>query len=109
MTGRYEITIANRYLKYIFTINRNITVVRGNSATGKTTLIEMLREYNEQEDSGISLSSEKGCVVLYGKDWKEKLERISDSIVFIDEVSRFTNSAEFARAIHGTDNYYVIV
>ncbi len=109
MIGRYHIEISNRYLKYEFTIQRNITVIKGNSATGKTTLIEMIREYNEQEDSGIIVRSDKPCVVLYGRDWKEKLSRISDSLVFIDESGRFSKSEEFARAIQGSDNYYVIV
>lgn len=109
MTGAYHITVSNRYVKYDFTIQRNITVIRGNSATGKTTLIEMIREYQEAEDSGIYLNSEKPCVVLYGRDWEERLKRISGAIVFIDESSRFSNSEAFASAIQGTDNYYVIV
>lgn len=109
MVGAYHITISNRYLKYEFTIRRNITVIKGNSATGKTTLIELIREYNEQDDSGIVIQSEKPCVVIYGRDWKSKLERISDSLVFIDESGRFTKTEEFARAIQGTDNYYIIV
>ena len=109
MVGVYRITVSNRYLKYEFTIRRNITVVKGNSATGKTTLIELIREYNEQEDSGIYIQSDKPCVVIYGRNWKEQLEKISGCIVFIDEGGRFTKSEEFSRAIQGTDNYYVIV
>ena len=109
MVGAYHITVSNRFLKYEFTIRRNITVVKGNSATGKTTLIELIREYNEQEDSGITIQSGKPCVVLYGRSWKEQLERLSGCIVFIDEGGRFTKSEEFSRAIKGTDNYYVIV
>ena len=109
MVGAYHITVSTRYLKYEFTIRRNITVIKGNSATGKTTLIELIREYNEQEDSGIFLQSAKPCVVIYGRNWREQLEKISGCIVFIDESGRFTRSEEFARAIQGTDNYYVIV
>ena len=109
MVGAYHITISNRYLKYEFTIRRNITVIKGNSATGKTTLLELIREYNEQEDSGVIVQSEKPCVVVYGRDWKEQLERISGCIVFIDESGRFTKSKEFSQTIQGTDNYYVIV
>lgn len=109
MVGAYDITVSNRFLKYEFTIRRNITVIKGNSATGKTTLLELIREYNEQEDSGITIQSEKPCIVIYGKNWKEQLEKTSGCIVFIDEVGRFTKSEEFSKAIKGTDNYYVIV
>lgn len=109
MTGAYHIAVSNRYLKYEFTIKRNITVIKGNSATGKTTLIEMIREYNEEEDSGIVLNCDKKCVVLSGKNWESQLKEISDAIIFIDESGRFTKSVDFANAIRGTDNYYVIV
>ena len=109
MIGEHRVVVSNKYLKYEFTIRRNITVIKGNSATGKTTLIEMLREYNEEEDSGITVQCDKKCVVLYGKDWEKKIQDITDSIVFIDESGRFTKSTDFANAIQHTNNYYVIV
>ena len=33
-----------------------------------------LREYHEEEDSGITVQCDKECVVLYGKDWQRKLQ-----------------------------------
>lgn len=42
MIGKYKIVVENEFLKFEFTIRRNITIVRGDSATGKTTLIEMI-------------------------------------------------------------------
>ena len=39
----------------------------------------------------------------------EQLRAVHSSLVFIDEGNRFTASEDFARAIRGTDNYYVIV
>lgn len=109
MIGAYHVTVSNRYLKYEFDIKRNITVIKGNSATGKTTLLEMIREYNEEDDSGITVQCDKRCVVLYGKDWEGRLQEIHDAIVFIDESGRFAKSEDFARAIQHTNNYYVIV
>lgn len=109
MIGIHRVIVSNKYLKYEFSVKRNITVIKGNSATGKTTLLEMLREYNEEEDSGITVQCDKKCVVLYGKDWERKLQDITDSIVFIDESGRFTKSSDFASAIQNTNNYYVIV
>ena len=109
MLGKYNILVENAYIRYEFEITRNITVIRGQSATGKTTLIEMIREYNEQEDTGIRVQCEKPLTVLYGRDWMNMLINISGSIVFIDEQSRFVKSVEFAEAIKGSDNYYVIV
>ena len=110
MTGTHQVTIQNKKIKYNFTVRRNITVIRGDSATGKTVLIEMVREYYENgEDSGITLQCDKQCAVLSGQNWETQLSAIHDSIVFIDEGSRFVSSKDFAAAIQKTDNYYVIV
>ena len=99
MIGKHEIIIENAYLQYRFTISRNITVIKGDSATGKTTLIEMIRQYNEEEDSGISIKSDVPLEVVYGRNWKIQLDGISESIVFIDEQSRVIKSKEFAESI----------
>ena len=97
-------------MQYKFTIRRNITVVCGDSATGKTTLIEMIQEYNNNgSDSGVSISCDKECVVLSGRSWQQDLKRISGAIVFIDEGNRFMLTDEFAQAIKKTDNYYVLI
>ena len=110
MKGTYSITVKNNILQYQFEVRRNITIVKGDSATGKTTLIEMIREYYENgEASGISLQCEKTCVVLEGRQWKILLENIHDSIVFIDEGNEFVASVEFALVLKQSDNYYVIV
>lgn len=110
MTGAYRVVVQNRKIKFDFEIRRNITILRGDSATGKTTLVEMIREYEELgPDSGIELQCEKDCVVLSGRQWEKQLADLSQSIVFIDEGNAFTASKEFAAAIQKTDNYYVLV
>lgn len=101
--GNYSDVIYN-------TIQRNITIIQGNSATGKTTLVDMIREHQiNGEDSGINLSCKKNCVVLEGNNWESTLSLFTDCIVFIDDGNRFIASPEFANAIKMTDNYYVLV
>lgn len=110
MKGSYEIIVSNAKVRYDFTIRRNITIIKGNSATGKTTLVEMIREYYESgEDSGIQLQCKKNCRVLAGRDWKQLLGTMHDSIIFIDEDNAFLPTPEFAEAVRESDNYYVIV
>ncbi len=109
MTGKHRIIIKNAYIKYDFTIYRNITIIRGDSATGKTTLVNMIRTYNEQEDVGISVQSDVPIETVYGRNWKKQLDEIANSIIFIDEQSRFIKSKEFADAIKGSDNYFVLI
>lgn len=110
MKGKYEITVKNNVLQYRFEIRRNITIIKGDSATGKTTLVEMIREYNENgEQSGVYLKCEKQCVVIEGRYWKVLLENIHDSIIFIDEGNQFVTTDEFASSVKQSDNYFVIV
>ena len=99
MTGSYEIVVSNVKVRYEFTIRRNITVVKGDSATGKTTLVEMIREHYEAGvSSGIDLKCEKTCRVLAGRDWNVLLGVMHDSIIFIDEDNEFLPTDDFARA-----------
>lgn len=110
MNGIHKITISNSSVKYEFDIKRNITIIKGDSATGKTTLVEMIGEYYESgESSGINLVCDKSCRVLAGRDWSTLLLTIKDSIVFIDEDNDFMISDDFARMVRDSDNYYVIV
>ncbi len=110
MKGVSQVRIFSGRVRYRFVVRRNITIIQGISATGKTTLVNMVREYeNNGEDSGISISCPKQCVVLEGRHWQQNLSLIHDSIVFIDEFNKFVRSEDFARAIRHTDNYYVIV
>lgn len=45
MRGIKHITISNNRIKYSFDIKRNITIIAGDSATGKSTLINMIEAY----------------------------------------------------------------
>ena len=109
MRGKYEVIVKNARLQYKFAVERNITILRGDSATGKTTLIEMIYSHQlNRESSGVTVKCDKQCVVLTALNWKINLEQVKDSIVFIDEGDPFIKSQEFASAIKDTDNYYVI-
>ncbi|MDE5892733.1 MAG: Fis family transcriptional regulator, partial [Acetatifactor sp.] len=38
MKGKYRVIVENKNIKYDFEIKRNITIIKGDSATGKTAL-----------------------------------------------------------------------
>ena len=110
MRGKHKVLVFTKRLKYEFELWRNLTIIRGDSATGKTTLIDMIRDFiNNQSNSPVELACDKKCYVLEGILWKEQLVAISDSIVFIDAGNEFIKTKEFAKEIQNTDNYYVIV
>lgn len=109
MKGSYHVIVQNRSLKYEFDIRRNLTIIQGNSASGKTTLVEMIRESHLDTNSGVTISCECPCRVIEGDLWKEQITYIKDSIIFIDEGASFVESEEFAILVKGSSNYFVIV
>lgn len=110
MKGKVSVTVANKAIRYKFELRRNITIIKGDSATGKTTLVDMIREFEENGiGSGITLQCDYPCVVLEGRLWKVLLENTHSSIVFIDEGNQFVASDEFAGSVKESDNYFVIV
>ena len=89
MKGKHHIIIESARLKYEFDIKRNITIIQGDSATGKTTLIDILSDYQQdKQNSPVRIESDVPCEVFVanGDRWKALLEMITDSIIFIDEV-----------------------
>ena len=97
MRGKHRVVVSTKRLKYDFELRRNLTIIRGDSATGKTTLVDMIREYvNNPSGTPVELQCDKKCYVLEGALWKELLVGISDSIIFIDEVNEFVKTTEFA-------------
>lgn len=110
MIGKHNVRVGNQKVLFNFELLRNITVIRGDSATGKTTLIGLLSDYEALgKQSGVTVKCDKPCRVLTANDWKIRLENIKDSIVFIDEGNKFIKSEEFARAVRDSDNYYVLI
>lgn len=109
MTGIQNVKVSNRDASFKFDLYRNITIVRGKSGTGKTTLYEMISDHTRLKDaSGVNVSSTKECVALVDIDWKNQLNGIRDSIIFIDEGAEYIKTPEFAKAVKNSDNYYVI-
>lgn len=110
MKGKYHIIVQNNKVKFEFDIKRNITIVRGDSATGKTTLVSLIDTYDRLgTDSGIEVLCKKRCITINNSNWEYILNSISECIVFIDEETTIVKSDDFARKIRETDNYYVII
>lgn len=110
MKGTISVKVSDSRVRYSFELFRNITVVQGNSGTGKTTLFDMISAYTRLKDrSGVQIVCDHPCVALLADaDWQARLEKTSGSIVFIDEDAEYIGMRVFASAIRHTDNYYVI-
>lgn len=110
MKGKVKIFVKNKHITFSFTLERNITVITGDSGTGKTKLINMVRDYSELgRSSGVTLRCDRTCIVLEGKKWEQILDDTHNSIIFVEESTRFLTSQAFAQAMKNSDNYYVLV
>ena len=43
MRGKHRVIVSTKRLKYDFELRRNLTIIRGDSATGKTILVDMIQ------------------------------------------------------------------
>ncbi|MDE6035922.1 MAG: hypothetical protein K2G36_08450 [Ruminococcus sp.] len=110
MKGKIKIYVKNSHITFSFILERNVTVITGDSGTGKTKLINMVRNYSELgKSSGVTLKCDKPCIVLEGRNWKKELSDTHNSVVFVEESTRFITSQAFAQAIRQSDNYYVLI
>jgi ABC-type glutathione transport system ATPase component len=65
------------------------TVLRGESGRGKTTLFDMIREYNRYgKESGVSISCDRELLAIEGDRWEENIQSNPGIIIVIDEDSK---------------------
>jgi hypothetical protein len=97
-----------------FTIRRNITIIKGDSATGKTTLLHILYEYlRVGKESGYSVSTNVNYFVYLrrevGREWQDALLSLENTVIFIEENNPFVFSKEFAEFVKKSGNYFVLI
>ena len=118
MKGNYRVVLelVGKY-KYDFVINRNITILSGNSATGKTTLVSAIGQASE-EIKGYNLICDVPCLAIpvISRDtledflYRVKKESANECILFFDEeCTKFCITEEFASVVLNANCYFVIV
>ena len=107
MKGKYHIIVQNSRVRFEFDIKRNITIIRGDSATGKTTLVSMIDIHDRLgENSGVEVICDKRCITINNSNWESILDNTKNCIVFIDEENTVVKTKEFARKIQGSEFYF---
>lgn len=109
MKGSHRVIVESKKIKYDFVVRRNITILTGDSGSGKTVLIDLIRDYRRYGgDSGVFLSCDCPCRTIDNEDWERQIEEVKGSIIFIDEGNRFLLSKRFAELVQKSDNYFVL-
>lgn len=113
MKGKYTISITSRKVNYRLEIERKISVIKGNSGTGKSSIIRLISDYLEYgKQSGIRLSIDPSAsflVLTNGTDWDKVLSSVHDTVLFIDEDVSYIYGENFQRALWEADCYAVII
>ena len=109
MVGRYRLEINGLGIRYKFNIDRAITIIKGNSGTGKTTLCKIVSEIIKGSKGYSSNMSDKLYVLDSISSWDILLKTVKKKIVFVDENSKYIYTSEFADLAQKNDNYFVII
>ncbi len=113
MVGKHHFEIENKRIKFVIDIDRKVTVVKGNSGTGKTTLIRMLQGYLAQGNkSGISIKRDTNIpfvVLEAATNWERELAEPESRVIFIDEAVDYIYSKAFQQAFTESNHYVVII
>ena len=112
MKGRYNIRIRNSICEFNLCIERNITVIRGDSGTGKTVFADIVQDYNEYgESSGISIetSSDIDIVRLTSIDNINNYRKGS-TIFVVDEFDKLLRNEDlFVKDTSELDCYFILI
>ncbi len=103
--------VSNNRVSYTLELERNITILTGDSGIGKTALARLVQNYEDAgKQSGVTVKCKVPCRSITSDDgWQARLDGIHNSIIFIDEGRRFLKSQDFAEAVDGCDNYFVLI
>lgn len=109
MVAQHSVMVqSGRGIRYKFEIHRKYTVIRGDSATGKTTLVRLIGDAAVRKTA--ALSCDAPCAVLPELNWELNLSALSGTIVFIDEDHPALSAGEkLAALMKRSDNCFVII
>lgn len=110
MKGTVSVVVKDSRNSYSFELKRNITVLSGDSGKGKTTLFEMVYDYNQYgKNSGTKIICNVDVIAVSGRDWRDVIENTKKSVIIIDEDNEFVRSKEFAEVVKKSDCYFLLI
>lgn len=112
MLGKYRIVIHNSKVMYDFTIDRNITIIMGESGTGKSTLYKMaarMKDPSVKNGPKCNIKDKIEVLLPTDRDWYDRISKYSGKIFIADEHVQYIYSNEFASIANQCDNYFIFI
>lgn len=112
MNGQHILRIKTPLCSYKILLERNITVLTGDSGIGKTSIYRAIDKYNRTGGKcDISVTSDCNVVVMdrVFDEFSYIHNNVRNSIFVIDEGREWIKSDEFARLVSKSSNYFVII
>ena len=103
MVGKYHLRIENKKVRYDLDIKRKFTVIRGNSAMGKT----YLRDIVLNKETIVTCKLRVTVLPTQKDDYVDTLEK-SNRLIIIDEDVDDMDTKEFADLLKDSNNYFII-
>lgn len=111
MKGKYKIVIHDTNVRYELELERNITIIKGKSGTGKTNLYRMIEDvvYSKRGTGVHCNCTDKLRVLRLGDDWESIIRDSHNKIFVADEYIDYVYTNSFARVVNNSDNYFIII
>lgn len=103
-----RISIKSPNINYELQIENKLTIITGLSASGKTTLINLINEYNS-ENNVAEVDSELPMYIINSNIWENSELFRNKAFYFIDEDMEFLKTPKFFKNIMNSSGYFIVV
>lgn len=110
MRGKRNIRLDIDRVVYDIELERKVTIIKGRSATGKTTFVDAINIWLARGSStGVKIFSNAKVLTIDNRNWKDVLKRNKGCIIVSDESFKFFSTIDFADAVNKSDNYFLLI
>lgn len=112
LNGQHVLKIKTPLCSYKILLERNITVLTGDSGIGKTSIHRAISKYNRTKGKcDISVTSDCNVRVFVGTfdEFLLVVNGFRNTVFVIDEGNEWIKSDEFSKVVNGSTNYFVII
>ena len=102
--------IKSPFINYKIEFNNKITIIQGDSGTGKSKLVDSIIRFRTEKTSKIFTSNHIDIRLLNNEtDWEHEVSNKSNKLFIVDEDADFVTSYKFAKLVNNSDNYFIII